>query len=292
MKLNKIINSNSVGYPYSSINTFNYNIDQFLYKEASIKNNHKNLLLIIDPQNDFMEDGSLPVKGARNDMLNLISFIHTNFKKIDKIKVSLDTHNYTQIFYQSWWQDSDGNHPNYYSIIKPDSKFKPLFHKEQSKLYVNYLNKINKDLIIWPYHCILGTYGHNIEPNLENMLSYFSLVTKKKVEKITKGSNPLSEMYGIFREEFSDLKLNSTFAAAYGNYENIIVAGEAKSHCVLESIKQLCEFYQFDNFNSNIFVLEDCTTSIQGFEEKTNIEFKMLSAKYNIILTNSKKIVL
>ena len=292
MNLNKIIDSDSVGFPYQSINKYTCNINEFLYEETSLKNNHKNLLLIIDPQNDFMEDGSLPVKGARNDMLNLISFIHNNLKKIDKIKVSLDTHSYTQIFYQSWWQDSDGNHPNYYSIIKPDSKFKPLFHKEQSKLYVNYLNKINKDLIIWPYHCILGTYGHNIEPNLENMLSYFSLVTKKKVEKITKGSNPLSEMYGIFREEYSNLKLSSTLAAAYGHYENIIVAGEAKSHCVLESIKQLCEFYQFDNFNSNILVLEDCTTSIQGYEEKTDIEFKMLSSKYNVILTDSKKIVL
>ena len=50
----------------------------------------------------------------------------------------------------------------------------PIFHKDDSINYINYLEKVNKELIIWPYHCILGTYGHNIEPNLEQMLSYFS----------------------------------------------------------------------------------------------------------------------
>jgi nicotinamidase-related amidase len=227
-------------------------------------------------------------------MINLISFIHNKLKKIDRIKVSLDTHSYNQIFYKSWWQDTNGNHPDYFTIINKNSKFKPIFHEKHSIDYINYLEKTNKELIIWPYHCILGTYGHNIEPNLENILSYFSLVTKKKVEKITKGSNPLSEMYGIFKDEFSseNTTMDSILAKAYGKYENIIIAGEAKSHCVLETVKQLCEFYKFKDFNSTIFILEDCTSSINGYEEKTNEEFNKLKSKFNIVLTNSKKITL
>ena len=294
MNINNIINLNSIGFPFASKNSTNFDLSTILYNETYTEDFHKNLLLIIDPQNDFMEDGSLPVKGSREDMINLISFIHTNLQKIDKIKISLDTHSYTQIFFQSWWKDSNGKHPDFFTQINKSSQFMPIFHKDDSINYINYLEKVNKELIIWPYHCILGTYGHNIEPNLEQMLSYFSLVTKKKVERFTKGSNPLSEMYGIFREEYSEVNttIDPIIAKAYGKYENIIIAGEAKSHCVLETVKQLCEFYQFNDFNSKIHILEDCTSSIEGFNKKTDEEFDKLKKNYNIILTNSKKIIL
>lgn len=294
MKLNNIVNLKTVGYPFNSLDIKQKDTNSFIYEELSMDNNHNNLLLIIDPQNDFMEDGPLAVKGARKDMLNLINFIHNNLDKIDKIKVSLDSHNYKQIFSQSWWVDEDNNHPDFFTNITKDSDFKPLFHKDHSEEYLDYLEKTDKELIIWPYHCILGTYGHNIEPNLENMLSYFSLVTKKKVDKIVKGLNPLSEMYGIFKEEYcpNDKNISPILAKSYGKYKNIIIAGEAKSHCVLESVKQMCELYKYDSFNSNIYILEDCMSSIEGFETKTEEMFKLLASKYNLILTTSKKISL
>jgi len=294
MKFEKIININTIGLPYESKEISNNDIFNLTEEQIVTSNEHKNLLLIIDPQNDFMEDGNLAVKGARNDILNLTTFIYNNLRKIDKIKVSLDSHTYKQIFSQIWWENAEGNHPDFYTVIDENSKYKPVFHKEHSMKYLKYLADNNKELIIWPYHCLLGTFGHNIEANLENMLSYFSLVTKKTVEKITKGSNPLSEMYGIFKEEFSEVnaQINPMLAKAYGKYENIIVAGEAKSHCVLETVKQMCEFYSFDHFNSNIIILEDCMSSIEGFEEKTEQAYASLVKKYNIVLTTSKKIKL
>jgi len=294
MKFEKIININTVGFPYESKEISNADIFSMAEEQIITSNEHKNLLLIIDPQNDFMEDGNLAVKGAGNNILNLTNFIYNNLRKIDKIKVSLDTHTYKQIFSQVWWEDENGNHPDFYTIIDEDSKYKPVYHKEYSMKYLKYLSENNKELIIWPYHCILGTFGHNIEANLENMLSYFSLVTKNTVEKITKGSNALSEMYGIFKQEYSEIntEINPMLAKAYGKYENIIIAGEAKSHCVLETVKQMCEFYTYDHFNSNIFILEDCMSSITGFEEKTKKEFQLLVRKYNVVLTNTKTIQL
>lgn len=294
MEFEKIININTIGLPYESKEISNNDIYNLTEEQIITSNDHKNLLLIIDPQNDFMEDGNLAVKGAGNDILNLTTFIYNNLRKIDKIKVSLDSHTYKQIFSQIWWEDEDGNHPDLYTIIDQDSQYKPVFYKEHSMKYLKHLAENDKELIIWPYHCLLGTFGHNIEANLENMLSYFSLVTKKTVEKITKGSNPLSEMYGIFKEEFSDAnaKINPMLAKAYGKYENIIVAGEAKSHCVLETVKQMCEFYAFDHFNSNIIILEDCMSSIEGFEEKTDKAYASLVKKYNVTLTTSKKMKL
>lgn len=294
MNFNKIIDVKTIGFPYATKETSNKSVFELTDEHIVTQNDHKNLLLIIDPQNDFMEDGNLAVKGASKDMLNLVSFIYNNLKKIDKIKVSLDTHTYKQIFSQSWWADDDGNPPEVFTVIDENSKYKPLYHEEYSYEYLKHLKENNKELIIWPYHCILGTFGHNIEPNLENMLSYFSLVTKNCVEKITKGSNPQSEMYGIFKEEYADIneKINPLLAKSYGKYENIIIAGEAKSHCVLESVKQMCELYEYDTFTSNIYILEDCMSSIPGYEEKTTMAFKKLSEDYNVILTDTNKLKL
>ena len=53
-----------------------------------------NTLFIIDPQNDFCdpENGALYVPGAENDMARLSDFIATNGPKLDRIVVSLDSH--------------------------------------------------------------------------------------------------------------------------------------------------------------------------------------------------------
>ena len=36
------------------------------------------ILLIVDPQNDFIEGGSLPVNGAKDAMDNLVSYLKKN----------------------------------------------------------------------------------------------------------------------------------------------------------------------------------------------------------------------
>jgi nicotinamidase-related amidase len=39
-------------------------------------------VLIIDPQEDFMDDGSLPVPGAKNNMNRLVSFFEKKTLKL------------------------------------------------------------------------------------------------------------------------------------------------------------------------------------------------------------------
>ena len=51
-----------------------------------------NILLIIDPQNDFHPGGSLAVNGANEDSERTADFIMANINKIDEIVVTLDTH--------------------------------------------------------------------------------------------------------------------------------------------------------------------------------------------------------
>ena len=51
----------------------------------------KNILLIVDPQNDFIT-GSLPVEGAEEKMRQLADYILENSNSYDHIYITMDTH--------------------------------------------------------------------------------------------------------------------------------------------------------------------------------------------------------
>lgn len=51
----------------------------------------KNILLIVDPQNDFIT-GTLPVEGAEERMKKLASYIDNVFDQYDYILITLDSH--------------------------------------------------------------------------------------------------------------------------------------------------------------------------------------------------------
>ena len=63
-------------------------------------------LVIIDPQNDFMDSpqSALPVAGANADMDRLAEFIRTNGKKLEDIHVTLDSHQVVDIAHPAWWR--------------------------------------------------------------------------------------------------------------------------------------------------------------------------------------------
>ena len=78
----------------------------------------KRLLILIDPQNDFMEGiGSLPVEGSKSDIKRITNFIYRNNNSITKIMCTQDTHCPMQIFHPDWWKDRNGNTVDPYTII-------------------------------------------------------------------------------------------------------------------------------------------------------------------------------
>jgi len=69
-----------------------------------------NILLIIDPQNDFSDakegvrqDGNLSVPNSSKDYDRMIAFINKNKSKIKEIHVSLDTHTERHIGHPQFW---------------------------------------------------------------------------------------------------------------------------------------------------------------------------------------------
>lgn len=257
--------------------------------------NQKDVLLLgIDYQNDFLENGSLPVPNSFSDVTNFARFIYENADAIDDIYMSLDTHATNQIFHPTWWVNSEGEHPKPYTIITSkdveDGIWKPVFYEKESIQYLKDLELSGKkQLMIWPFHCLQGSFGASIEPQLSNVLLAYSLYKGRNVRYVTKGLNPISEMYGIIKPECSrEDSTNEQFIQDLSEYKRIIIGGEAKSHCVLESVKQIVESFESINHKDyTLYLLEDCTTSIPGFEEETDKEFRQLAEKYPIVLTDS-----
>ena len=83
------------------------NENSFIISDAD---KYENILLIIDPQNDFSEAkgsirpaGSLQVTGSNMDYQRIISFIQQNINTLSEIHVSLDTHTKEHIGHPSFW---------------------------------------------------------------------------------------------------------------------------------------------------------------------------------------------
>ena len=82
--------------------------------------------------------------------------------------------------------------------------------------------------------------------------------------------------------------INLDFLNKLENYDKIVIAGEAKSHCVLESIKQILEHYETrPEITQKIYILEDCMSSIPGFEDVTDKTFADFKKKYKVNIVKS-----
>ena len=158
--------------------------------EENLKPAHEDIekimVLAIDPQNDFMENGALGVPNSHKDMENFSRFIYDNMEKISKIVVSLDTHNPFQIFHPCWWVDKEGNNPPPFTAITMEDLdngvWIPVLYAKKSREYVLNLEKnAKKTLVIWPYHCLQGTDGNAMEQQFSNMVYFHSIAKKNHI---------------------------------------------------------------------------------------------------------------
>lgn len=241
-----------------------------------------------------MDNGALGVPGAKQDVLRVTKFIYNNMDKISNIAVSLDTHLPHQIFHPCWWIDENGNHPAPYTIITladlDAGRWRAVINPQASREYVKHLEQdAKKALCIWTYHCLQGTSGAALENQFANMVYFHSVAKKAVMQRLVKGQDPLSEMYGIIKPEY-DTKgyINLDFLNKLESYDRILIAGEAKSHCVLESIHQILEYYETrPEITKKVYILEDCMSSIPGYEDMTEQTFQTFRSKYHVNLVKS-----
>jgi nicotinamidase/pyrazinamidase len=234
----------------------------------------KSLLILVDTQIDFIHtDGALSVPGAIDDTRRTIEWLFEYTPRITTIAASLDSHTPNQIFFPSWWVDENGKHPAPYTVIHSADvdagKWKPLYEPEWSMQYPHTLEKqAKKELMIWPYHTMIGTPGHGLTPALVEAVAYHCAARRTQPVYLYKGQIPQTEYYSMLEPEVKVPdhplgNLNISFLNMINRYDKVYIAGQAKSHCVLETIASMTRYFSGQmNMLHKLRVLIDATSSV------------------------------
>ncbi len=231
-------------------------------------------LVLVDMQVDFIHlDGALSVPGAVDDCRRMVEWIYRHAGTISKIYLSLDSHYPLQIFFSTWWADADGRRPPPNTIISAQDlqagRWQPLYHVEWSRKYVIELeSRSRKQLMIWPFHTMVGTSGHNLSPSLYEAVCYHAAARRSQPVKLVKGSLPQTEHYSILEPEVKvnndpQGSLNLDLLKDLQTYDLVYIAGQAKSHCVLETVNSLMRrFARQPSVVQRLRIIEDGMSSV------------------------------
>jgi nicotinamidase/pyrazinamidase len=236
-------------------------------------------LLIIDPQEDFCNSaaGALYVPGADADMGRLAAFIRNNSGEIDAVHVTLDSHYVRDIAHPIWWHDEVGNSPAPFTIITESDVNTGIWRaaretdQERSMAYVQALAHNNRyPLCIWPYHCLVGSAGHAVVAELFAALVTWEKAQQKSVHYIHKGTNPYTEHYSAIQADVIDSKdphteRNVDLITALAGAEMVYIAGEAGSHCVANTVRDLVAGWS-KTACERLVLLTDMLSPVPGFE--------------------------
>lgn len=244
----------------------------------------KNALFVIDPQNDFCENtGSLYVPGATGDMTRLAAFLHRNAANIDEIFITADDHQPNDISHPAFWVDAQGNNPAPFTSISAEDVKNKVFMPVDGNVSraVDYLSKLESEgkyaHTIWPVHCLSGTCGADICKTFMDAVLEWAAQTKGYYTIVRKGAYPYSEHFGAFKAEvvnpdFPETMFNYKLADTLNKFDTIYIAGEAKSHCVANTISQL--FDTMPELVSKLVILEDAMGCVAGFEHAADAVYQ------------------
>lgn len=252
-------------------------------------------LLAIDVQNTFcIPDFELYVggrsgTGAVEDNIRLCEFIYCNLGSITEIAPTMDTHTAMQIFHPIFWINQAGEHPipaatliPYEAVQKGEWRVNPAVAASLKTDYdtlndhaLHYTKQLTDEgkypLTIWPYHSMLGGIGHALVSAVEEAMFFHCIARKSQTNFEIKGNNPLTENYSVLRPEVLTTvgggllaQKNSQLIDKLLQFDAVIIAGQAKSHCVAWTIDDLLtEIQAYDSsLTQKVYLLEDCTSPV------------------------------
>ncbi|MGH3132913.1 MAG: isochorismatase [Gaiellaceae bacterium] len=245
-------------------------------------------LLLVDVQNTFCTPGfelfvgGRSGSGALDDNRRLCWFLYRNLSAITQTVVTLDTHQALQIFHAPFLVDAEGRHPDPYTLVAPEDvgsgrwRVDPdvaeavRLDRPEAHLatYVETLAKGGKyDLTIWPFHAMLGGIGHALVSSIEEALFFHAIARRSQTRFEIKGTNPLTEHYSVLGPEVlraSDGgrlgERNVALIDYLVGFDAVIVAGQAKSHCVAWTVEDLLD--AAPAIAPRLYLLEDCSSPV------------------------------
>lgn len=251
-------------------------------------------LLIIDPQMDFMDypskPGSLAVQGAHQDMLRVARLVEQFGSELHDIHITLDSHHVMDIAHPRWWTNSKGESPSPFTLITPQDiqagtwRARIPEYAQRSAAYVLDLAQNGRyPLCIWPEHCLIGSDGHRIHPELFDALAGWERSHLAVMETVTKGSNPFTEHYSGLKAEVPDpedasTQMNLRLIETLEHSDMVLIAGEALSHCVANTVRDIASVFD-PSAIQKLVLLEDACSSVTGFEAQGEAFIKELTAQ-------------
>jgi nicotinamidase-related amidase len=250
-------------------------------------------LIAVDVQNTFcIPEFELFVAGrsgtgAVDDNRRLCEFVYRNLGTITQIFPSLDTHHAVQIFHAIWLVDEQGNHPAPYTLVSAEDVESGRWRLNTAvadalgidvdyaeRHLAHYTRRLadggKYDLTVWPYHAMLGGIGHALVSAVEEAVFFHGIARHSRPEFQVKGDNPLTEHYSMLGPEVTEGPdgdrlggKNTGLIDKLLRFDVVVVAGQAKSHCMAWTIDDLLEDEDVrERLAERTYLLEDCTSPV------------------------------
>jgi nicotinamidase-related amidase len=192
-----------------------------------------------------------------------------------------------QMFHAIWLVDEDGNHPPPYTLISAEdvevgrwrvntAVTEALgidldYAERHLASYTRRLAEGGKyDLTVWPYHAMLGGVGHALVSAVEEAVFFHGIARRSRPEFQVKGDNLLTEHYSILGPEVTEgpdgdrlAGKNTELIGKLLTFDAVVVAGQAKSHCMAWTIDDLLAHDVLrERLAERTYLLEDCTSAV------------------------------
>ena len=273
-------------------------------------------LVLVDCQNTFCTPGhelfvaGRSGMGAVQDNIRLCEFVYRNLHRITAIVATLDTHTAVQIFHPVFWINPAGEHPTGAATVITARDIEDgtwsvnpavaelvaggstEFLREHALHYVRTLEEGRYPLMIWPYHAMLGSVGHALVSAVEEALFFHGVARATAPRFEIKGDHPLTENYSVLRPEVTTGPhgtpigtVNEALVDRLAEFDAVVVAGQAKSHCVAWTAADLLRMFSERDaaLPERVYLLEDCTSpvvvpGVVDFTEQADAMFRELAA--------------
>lgn len=250
--------------------------------------------IAVDVQNSFcipgfeLYVGGRSGNGAVEDNQRLCHFLYRNLNVITQICPTMDTHLAMQIFHSVYLINDRGEHPEPFTLISEEDiekgvwRFNPALceslhvsHDYGQNHLLRYTKKLKEtgkyELTVWPYHAMLGGIGHALVTAVEEAIFFHSIARSSQPDFYLKGDNPFTEHYSVLGPEVREgpkgeplgQKSEKTMQKLL-EFDAVIIAGEAKSHCIAWTIDDLLNdiLARDADLVRKVYLLEDCTSPV------------------------------
>jgi nicotinamidase-related amidase len=245
-------------------------------------------LLAVDMQNTFCTPGfelfvaGRSGSGALDDSRRLCAFVYHQLGLITQVVVTLDTHQAFHVFHSAFLIDPDGRHPDPYTLVTQEDVTAGRWRVDEKAAaavglddpsgyladYVQALARGGKyDLTIWPFHAMLAGISHALVSALDEAFFFHAIARSSQTRFEIKGTHPLTEHYSALGPEVERDsheralgERNAALVDYLSGFDAVIVAGQAKSHCVAWTVADLLA--DVPEIGPRLYLLEDCTSPV------------------------------